>query len=172
MFLFLAADKDKKPQNTAVYETNVTFRNFEWGTSQEEFIKKMGKPVSKEEVNGLVSLVWENVEVNGYMTYMLAYFSKSGLEGGTFYFLTYDMDELMRCYSQMRQELRDRFGPTVLFNGIINELRPYECLWNLSGGSIHLKVNTRRGDPVTLWFSSPELSRQIFGEKKPVTAKK
>jgi hypothetical protein len=32
-------------------------------------------------------------------------------------------------------------------------------------------VNPRQGDPVTLWYSSPELSKQIFGDK-PVTAKK
>ena len=172
LLFFSAADKDSKVQEAVVYETNVTLRNFPWGTSQEEVIRIMGKPVSKEEINGLVSLVWENVEVNRYTTYMLAYFSKSGLQGGTYYFLTYDMDELMRCYSKLRQELRDRFGPTNLFNGIIRELRPYECFWNLSGGSVHLKVNTRLGDPVTLWFSSPELSRQIFGEQKPLTAKK
>jgi hypothetical protein len=145
------------------YETNVTFREFPWGTSQEEVIRKMGNPLSREEINGLTSLVWENVEVNGYMAYMLAYFSGKGLEGGTYYFLTYDMDELMRCYSEMRQQLRDCFGPTNLFNGILKELRPYQCVWNLPGGYIHLKVNTRQGDPVTLWYSSPELTKQLIG---------
>ena len=132
----------------------------------------MGKPVSREDINGLVSLVWENINVNGYTTYMLAYFSRSGLQGGTYYFLTYDLDQLMLCYSQMRQELRDRYGPTSLFNGIIRELRPYECSWELPGGYVHLKVNTRLGDPVTLWYSSPELSKQIFGEPKQAAAKK
>ena len=145
------------------YETNVTFRGFSWGTSMQEFIRVMGNPVSREEINGLVSLVWENVEYNGYMTYMLAFFSPSGLQGGTYYFLTRDLDELMRCYTELRQELRNRFGPTPLFNGIIREMRPYQCLWNLSGGLIHLKVNTRQGDPVSLWFSSPWLTRQISG---------
>jgi len=167
-----AADKDRKVEESARYETSVTFRNFPWGTSMDEVIKKMGKPVSREEINGLVSLVWENVEVNGYITYMLCYFSKSGLQGGTYYFLTYTMDELMRCYSQVRQELRDRFGPTHLFDGIIKELRPYECSWNLPGGYVYLKVNTREGDPVTLWYSSPELTKQLFGITQPVTAKK
>ena len=172
LFSLYPADKNRKIEEPPVYETEVGFRNFIWGTSQEEVIGTMGKPISKEEVNGLVSLIWENIDVNGYLTYMLAYFSKSGLQGGTYYFLTYDMDELMRCYSEIRQELRDRYGPTYLFNGILRELRPYECSWNLEGGYIHLKVNTRQGDPVTLWFSSPELTRQIFGDMKPVTAKK
>ena len=167
-----AADKDRKVEEPASYETNVTFRSFPWGTSMDEVIKKMGKPVSREEINGLVSLVWENVEVNGYITYMLCYFSKSGLQGGTYYFLTYTMDELMRCYNEVRQELRDRFGPTYLFDGIIKELRPYECSWNLPGGYVYLKVNTREGDPVTLWYSSPELTKQLFGITQPVTAKK
>jgi hypothetical protein len=167
-----AADKDHKVEEPVNYETNVTFRNFPWGTSMDEVIKKMGKPVSREEINGLVSLVWENVEVNGYITYMLCYFSKSGLQGGTYYFLTYTMDELMRCYSEIRQELRDRFGPTYLFDGIIKELRPYESSWNLPGGYVYLKVNTREGDPVTLWYSSPELTKQVFGDTQPVTAKK
>ena len=123
----------------------------------------MGQPMSREEINGLVSLVWENIEVNGYMTYMLAYFSDKGLEGGTYYFLTYSMEELMQCYNELRDELRDRFGPTFLFNGILRELRPYECLWTLAGSLVHLKVNTRQGDPVTLWFSSPLLTSQITG---------
>ena len=149
--------------NEANYETDVTFRDFPWGTSQQEFIKKMGNPVSKEEINGLSSLIWENIDVNGYTTYMLAYFSKKGLEGGTYYFLTYDMDQLMRCYSEIRLELRERFGPTNLFNGILRELRPYQCVWDLPGGYVHLKVNTRQGDPVTLWYSSPDLTRQVMG---------
>jgi hypothetical protein len=78
----------------------------------------------------------------------------------------------MRCYSEIQRGLRERFGPTNLFNGIIRELRPYESFWDIPGGCVHLKVNTRQGDPVTLWFSSPELSKQIFGERKPATAKK
>ena len=167
-----AADKDRKVEESVNYETKVSFRNFPWGTSMDEVIKKMGKPVSREEVNGLISLVWEDVEVNGYTTYMLCYFSKSGLQGGTYYFLTYTMDELMKCYSEVRQELRDRYGPTYLYDGIIKELRPYESSWNLPGGYVYLKVNTREGDPVTLWYSSPELTKQLFGRVDPVTAKK
>ena len=167
-----AADKDRKVEEPVNYETSVTFRNFPWGTSMDEVIKKMGKPVSREKINGLDSLVWENIEVNGYTTYMLCYFSKAGLQGGTYYFLTYTMDELMQCYNEVRQELRNRFGPTVLFDGIIRELRPYECSWNLPGGYVYLKVNTREGDPVTLWYSSPELTKQVFGDTKPTTAKK
>ncbi|MDR1858500.1 MAG: hypothetical protein LBQ69_03435 [Treponema sp.] len=138
----------------------------------QDVIKQMGNPVSREEVNGLVSLVWENVEVSGYMTYMLAYFSRTGLEGGTYYFINRDLDEIMRCYSEMRQQLRERHGPTVLFNGILREPRPYECSWNLSGGFVYLKVNTRTGEPVTLWFSSPTLTRQIMGDTKPTTARR
>ena len=154
----------------ASYETSVSFRGFVWGTSMDEVIRKMGQPVSRENINGLVSLAWENINVNGYTTFMIAYFSKSGLQGGTYYFLTYDIDELMRCYSEIRTELRDRYGPTYLFNGILKELRPYECSWHLSGGYVYLKVNTRTGDPVTLWYSSPELTKQIFGES--VTARR
>jgi len=145
------------------YETDVTFRDFAWGTSQEEFIRKMGNPISREEINGLTSLVWENIIVNGYKTYMLAYFSKDGLEGGTYYFLTNDLDELMRCYNDIRNELREKFGPTRIFNGIIREMRPYHCVWDLPGGYVHLRVNTRQGDPVTLWYSSPALTKQLTG---------
>jgi hypothetical protein len=137
----------------------------------DEVIKKMGKPISREQFNGLSSLLWENIEVNGYTTYMIAYFSKSGLQGGTYYFLTYNIDEIIRCYSDIRQELRSRYGPTVLFDGIIKEMRPYESSWNLPGGYVYLMVNTREGDPVTLWYSSPELTTQIFGTIDPVTAK-
>ena len=192
LFIFLlplpflyAGDRDKKTDEPVVYETDVTFQDFAWGTSMDDVIKKMGRPVSREEVNGLTSLVWENVEINGYKTYMLAYFSKSGLQGGTYYFLTRDMDDLVRCYREQQNELLERYGPTnlqkillgrfdadSLLDPVTKELRPYESTWNLPGGYVHLKVNARQGDPVTLWFCSPELSRQISGEAKPATAKR
>jgi hypothetical protein len=172
MAAFLYAEEEQA-EEPVVYETNVVFRDFPWGTSIAEFIKKMGKPISREEVNGLVSLAYENIEVNGFTTYMLALFSKSGLEAGTYYFVTNDLDELMRCYNELRQQLRDRYGPTYLFDGIIRERRPYECSWDLPGGYVHLKVNTRQGDPVTLWVSSPALTNKILGpDRQSHTAKK
>jgi hypothetical protein len=158
-------------EESVIYETDVTFRGFPWGTSMEDVIKKMGKPISREEINGLVSLAWEKIDVGGYSTYMLAYFSKSGLQAGTYYFLTYDMDQLMRCFAEMRQEHLNRYGPTQLYDLISRELRPYESSWNLPGGYVYLKVNTRQGEPVTLWYSSPELTKQLFGDR-PVTARK
>jgi hypothetical protein len=160
-----------------VYETNVVFREFSWGTSMAEFTRKMGKPISREEVNGLVSLVYENIEVGGFTSYMVVFFSKTGLEGGTYYFLTPNLDELMRCYNETRQTLRDLYGPTQLFDGIIKERRPYECSWALPGGYVYLKVNTRVDNaPVTLWYSSPALTKKLLGidlkENKTYTAKK
>ena len=160
-------------EEPVTYETDVDFRGFAWGTSMDEVVKKMGKPVSREEINGLVSLVWENVDVSGFTSYMIAYFShKGGLQGGTYYFVTYTMDDVVRCYSGMQKELRDRFGRTNLYEGIIKELRPFESAWNLPSGYVYLMVNTRQGVPVTLWYSSPELTKQIFGSADSVTAKK
>jgi hypothetical protein len=78
----------------------------------------------------------------------------------------------MRCYSEMRQELLTRFGPTVLYDEIVREPRPYQSSWKLPGGYVYLNVNTRQGEPVTLWYSSPELTRQLFGNTGPVTAQK
>jgi len=163
---------DRGRQAEPVYETDVSFRGFAWGTSMDEFIKKMGRPVSRETVNGLVSLVWENIDVNGYKTFMLAYFSRNRLQGGTYYFVTHSLDELAKCYRDVQLDLRKRYGPTVLYHGIINEMRTYESSWHLPGGYVYLKVNTRTGDPVTLWYSSPELSRQLFGDREAVTAKR
>jgi hypothetical protein len=163
---------DIRADDLVTYETDLTFRNLPWGTSMEEVIKKMGKPISQSEINGLVSLAWEKIDVGAYSTYMLAYFSKSGLQAGTYYFLTYDMDQLMRCYSEMRQELLGRFGPTQLYDIISRELRPYESSWNLPGGYVYLNVNTRKGEPVTLWYSSPELTKQLFGDVRSTTARK
>jgi len=155
------------------YETNVNLHGFAWGTSMDAVIKKMGKPVSQETVSGLVSLVWENVEVSGFTAYMIAYFSpKDGLQGGTYYFVTYTMDDIIKCYGTLQRELYNRFGRTALFDEIINQLRPYESSWNLPGGFIYLMVNARNGVPVTLWYSSPELSKKIFGQTDPVTGKK
>jgi len=149
----------------AVNSTTVTFQNFPWGTSQEEFIKKIGQPISRGEKDGIASLIWENVFVGGYKTYMLAYFTKNGLQGGTYFFLTYDMDQLIKCYTEMQQDLRNRYGPTPLYRGIQKELRDYECLWNVSGNYIHLKTDTRQGEPVTLFYLSPELAKQITGTR-------
>jgi hypothetical protein len=166
-----AQDRSSRAVEPAVYETDVTFRNFAWGTSIDDVIKRMGRPISRENFNGLTSLAWQNIDVNGYTTYMLAYFSNLGLQAGIYYFLTYNEDHLIRCYSEMQTELRNRYGPTLLFEGIIRELRPYESSWNLPGGFVHLKVNARIGEPVTLWYSSPELTKQLFGDR-PVTARR
>ncbi|MDR0494166.1 MAG: hypothetical protein LBG95_00865 [Treponema sp.] len=162
-----AADNERKAELPITYEADVSFRDFPWGTSMDEVIKKMGKPVSREETNGLASLVWQDVDVLGYTTFMLCYFSpKGGLEGGTYYFVTHDQDEFISCYSEIQMELRDRFGPTILFDGIIRELRPYESSWDLPGGYVYLRANARLGEPVTLWYSSPELTKKVFGDTK------
>ncbi|GHV94846.1 hypothetical protein AGMMS50293_11660 [Spirochaetia bacterium] len=130
----------------------------------EEFTVRMGKqPISREEVDGLVSLAYENIEVSGFTTYMIVYFSKTGLEGGTYYFLTKDLDELMKCYLDIQKQLVNQYGPTVLMDGIIREMRPYETSWNLESGYIYLKVNTRKNEPVTLWYSSPALTKRLLG---------
>jgi len=145
--------------------TDLTFRGFSWGTSMEEVIERMGPPMSRGEINGFVSLVWENVEVSGYMTFMLAYFSEAGLQGGIHYFLTYSLEETIRCYEQLQQELLHRYGPTQVLDRITRDLRAYASSWNLPGGLVRLRVNTRQGDPVTLWYSSPELTRQILSDR-------
>jgi hypothetical protein len=150
------------------FETSVSFRGFPWGTGMDEFVRQTGNPVSREEINGLVSLAWVNIDVNGYPTCMVAYFSRSGLMGGTYYFLTTGMEDLSRCYIDMRQELAERYGPSeLLFDNIqnIREPRPYESAWLFTGGCVHLKVDTRKGEPVALWYLSPELTRHLFGDK-------
>jgi hypothetical protein len=123
----------------------------------------MGQPISREEIDGLTSLAYENIEVSGYATYMVVYFSRTGLEGGTYYFVTKDLDELMKCYQEIQKELLNQYGPTTLRDGIIRERRPYETSWNLEGGYVYLKVNTRLGEPVTLWYSSPSLTKMLLG---------
>jgi len=143
-------------------ETEVLFHGFPWGTSRQEFVAKMGNPAHTDEVNGLQSLVYDNLIVSGYPAFMLAYFSQNGLEGGTYYFHTYSLDELMKCYTDVQKELLAKYGPTNLRDGIIKELRPYETSWNnLSTGYVYLKVNTRQNEPVTLWFSSPALTKRL-----------
>jgi len=159
-------------EGPVTYETDVNLQGFSWGTSMDEVIKKMGKPVSRETVDGLVSLVWENVDVSGFTSYMIAYFSPKGLQGGTYYFVTRTMDDVIKCYGGLQMELYNRFGRTNLFDEALRELRPYESSWNLPGGYVYLMVNTRQGVPVTLWYSSPELSKKIFGNTDAVTAKK
>jgi len=145
------------------FEVNVVFHNFPWGTSLQEFTAKVGNPAHVEEIDGLRSLVYDNIQVSGYPVFMLAYFSQNGLEGGTYYFHTFSLDELMKCYSDVQKELLDLYGPTKLRDGIIREMRPYETSWNLPGGYVYLKVNTRQNEPVTLWYSSPAFTRRLTG---------
>jgi len=150
----------------AIYAQNddtVSFHNFSWGTSLQDFKAKMGEPVHVETNNGLQSIIYDNIIVSGFPVFLLAYFSQNGLEGGTYYFHTFSMEELMRCYSQIQGELLEQFGPTKLFDGIIREMRPYESSWNLPGGYVYLKVNTRQNEPVMLWYSSPALTKRLFG---------
>ena len=143
-------------------ETNVVFHGFPWGTSRQEFIAKMGNPAHIDEFNGLQSLIYDSLIVSGYPVFMLAYFSQNGLEGGTYYFHTFSLDELMKCYTDVQKELLEKYGPTNLRDGIIKEMRPYETSWNLSTGYVYLKVNTRQNEPVTLWFSSPALTKRLI----------
>jgi len=123
----------------------------------------MGKPVHTDEINGLQSLVYDNLIVSGYPAFMVVYFSKNGLEGGTYYFHTFTLEELMKCYTDVQNELMGKYGPTRLRDIILKEMRPYETSWDLKNGYIYLKVNTRRNEPVTLWYSSPALTKQMFG---------
>jgi hypothetical protein len=172
LFALYPQNRGQAPGAPAVPETDVTFRDFRWGTSMEDVIRRMGNPVSREEVDGLVSLVWENVRVNEYTAFMIAYFSPSGLQGGTYFFLTNSRDEIINCYRAMRDELRIRHGSTYLFDSIIWDSPPWESSWHLPGGYVYLKASTQRGDPVTLWVSSPDLTARIFGEQNPTTARR
>jgi hypothetical protein len=114
-------------------------------------------------VGDLVSLAYENKELSGHRAYMLVYFSETGLEGGAYYFLTKDLDEVIACYRELQQTLVSQYGPGILMDEIIREMFPYESSWNPSGSYIHLKANTRTNEPVTLWYSSPALTKRILG---------
>jgi len=130
----------------------------------EDFTAKMGKPAYIEEIDGLKSLLYDKLTISGYQAFMVVYFSKNGLEGGTYYFNTFSLDELMQCYKDMQKELVEKYGSTTtLFDKIMREMRPYESSWNLKNGYVYLKVNTRKNEPVTLWYSSPYLTKKIFG---------
>jgi hypothetical protein len=153
------------------YETKedveVLFHNFSWGTSLQDFTARMGNPAHVDEINGLRSLVYDNLMVSGYPVFMVAYFSANGLEGGTYYFNTFSFDELVKCYTEVQRELLDTYGWTnktlTLFDEITRERRPYQTAWRLQSGYVHLNVNTRQNDPVSVWFSSPGLTRQLLG---------
>jgi hypothetical protein len=153
---FLSADDSAGEADAA------GFRGFPWGTSFEEFTRREGEPVSRETVDGLVSLAYADKEMSGHTAYMLVYFSNDGLEGGAYYFLTKDLNEVMACYRELQQALADQYGPGILMDKIIREMFPYESSWNPSGSYIHLKANTRTNEPVTLWYSSPALTKKIL----------
>jgi len=146
---------------------NVVFHNFAWGTSMRDFTARMGTPVHTEEINGFRSLLYTNVPMAGYRTFMVAYFSQNGLEGA-YYFNTNDTEEMMRCYTAVQTELVAQFGrtpppPAGRYEELLREMRVYETCWNLPNGYVHLKVNTRRSDPVTLWISFPALTEMLDG---------
>jgi len=144
-------------------DADVGFHNFSWGTSMQDFTARVGTPAHIDEVNGMQSLVYDNMIVSGYQAFMVVYFSQNGLEGGTYYFHTFSYEELVNCYTDVQSELIDKYGPTLLSDIIFRELRPYETSWNLKNGYIYLRVNTRLNEPVTLWYSSPALTRILLG---------
>jgi hypothetical protein len=69
----------------------------------------------------------------------------------------------MSCYSSVQKELLGKFGSTRLCMPIFRELFPYESSWDLNSGFVHLKVDTRKNEPVTLWYSSPSLTKILAG---------
>jgi hypothetical protein len=146
-------------------DINVVFHNFPWGTSMEEFTAKMGRPAYVDEYDGLQSLVYDNIVVSGYPVFMLVYFSENGLEGGTYYFHTFSFDELTQCFINVQKELLALYGSTTVSTTFqeetFREMRPYENIWDLPGGYVYLKVNTRENEPVMLWYSSPALTNKI-----------
>ena len=149
-------------------EVTVTFHNFPWGTSMETFTARVGNPVHTEEFNGFHSLVFENISLAGYRAFMVAYFSRNGLEGGAYYFDTLGLEELMMCYIAVQRELVAQFdfpppAPAGRYEELLVEMRVYESAWMLPTGYIHLKVNTRTSDPVTLWISFPTLTAMLDG---------
>jgi hypothetical protein len=149
-------------------EITVKFHNFPWGTNIEAFKAKMGNPVHVETNNGFQSLIYENISIAGYHAFMVVYFSGKGLEGGAYYFDTNNLEELMMCYTAVQNELIVQYGaapppPAGRYEKLLAEMRTYESCWNLPSGYIHLKVNTRRSDPVTLWISFPTLTGMLDG---------
>jgi len=152
-------------QNEAPVEVDVSFHNFPWGTSLQEFKAKMGEPVFVETDNGIQSLLYENIQISGYPVFMLAYFSRNGLEGGAYYFNTFTIDELRICYTTVQNELLQKFGPAPICLPILKEAFPYITYWDLSNGHILLRVDTRINEPVTLWYSSPGLTEIVSGNR-------
>jgi len=147
----------------------VSFHNFQWGTTMDAFKAKMGNPVHTEEINGLHSLIYENIEVSGYRTFMIVYFSGAGLEGGTYYFYTSSLEDTTRCFTILQRELMAKFGPTLIYEPEISgtvpmrERRVYETSWNLPNGYVYLKANRSTNDPIALWYSSPALTKRLQG---------
>jgi hypothetical protein len=149
-------------------EVTVKFHNFPWGTSIEAFKTKMGNPVHVETFNGFQSLIYENISIAEYRAFMVVYFSKKGLEGGAYYFDTNNLEELMKCYTAVQNDLITQYGatpppPAGRYEKLLAEMRAYETCWDLPSGYIHLKVNTRRNDPVSLWISFPTLTKILDG---------
>ena len=149
-------------------EGAVTFHNFAWGTSIDAFKARVGNPLLVENTGGFQSLLYENVSWAGHRAFMIAYFSQNGLEGGMYYFNTIGLEEMMKCYNSVQKELVTFFGPTPpapagRYEELMREMRAYESCWMLPTGYIHLKVNTRTGDPVTLWISFPALTAILDG---------
>jgi len=149
-------------------ESNINFHSFAWGTSVNTFRARMGNPAFIDNSGMFQALLYENVPMAGYRAYMVAYFSANGLEGGMYYFDNPDILETMKCYDAVQKELVAHFGPTPpppagRYEEILREMRVYETCWILPGGYIHLKVNLRSNDPVTLWISFPTLTGILDG---------
>ena len=143
-------------------EKEAKFHNFNWGTSYAEFTAKMGNPAVVDEVNGLKSLVYGDLRMLGYEIFMVVYFSQNGLEGGTYYFNTLSAEERIKCYKDMQIDLQAKYGTARVLDMILREAMPHESSWALDSGYVQLTVDTRRNDPVTLWFSSPWLTNKLF----------
>jgi hypothetical protein len=145
-------------------EPEVLFHDFRWKTKMDDFIAKMGNPVHKEVDNGFNSLIYQINDFYGYKGFFVAYFSKNGLEGGAYFFDCGNPDELKKCYIDVQKELFKKYGFTKKYDEINKEMRIYESTWDFKSGYIHLKVNTKKNDPVTLWISFPTLTKMLDGE--------
>ena len=150
------------PEGMIEKQGEIKFRDFPWGTSIEEFVRKEGQPDEIEEKEDKI-LTYQNIKVAGYDAMMTASFSANELAGGAYAIKCETKESFQECSKDIDEKLSIMYGmnPAREDHDILKL-----SLWRYTGGIITLMTINNPDDDigaVTIMYFSPALAREVLG---------
>ena len=132
LVLFIASTLSA--QDEPLRERELTFRDFPWGTSKEEFIAKEGEPFERIKDISLEDLIYDNVIVSSYECVMVVRFLNNELIQGKYCLKLSSPESAKNCYDDLSEKLIFVYDtPDYAEDNYF-----HSSFWNFTGGDISL----------------------------------